>query len=430
MAELIEITVPDIGNFSNVPIIEIHVKEGDKIEKEQSLITLESEKASMEVPSPYEGIVKTLKVKVGDTVSMGSPILVLETINVAATTPPQKTEIVVTTTEQTTKESFAKKEIPSPKIQTLSSSPSISSLSVKSHASPSVRKFARELGVDIQLVKGTGPKGRITFEDVKQFVKGVVLGAHQTDAGIKGIGLNLLPWPTIDFTKFGDIERRPLTRIQKISSANLARNWVMIPAVTYHEDADITELEEFRKKINKETKDGIKITMLSFIIKACVVALKKFPEFNSSLDGEELILKKYYNIGFAADTPNGLVVPVLKNADKKGILEIAKELSELANLAREGKLKTEQMQGASFTISSLGGIGGTYFSPIINAPEVAILGVSRASIKPVWNGKEFIPRLILPLSLTADHRVIDGAIGTRFNLYIAELLSDYRKVVL
>lgn len=435
MAELIDITVPDIGNFSNVPIIEIHVKEGDRIEKEQSLITLESDKASMEVPSTHSGIVKALKVKVGDKVSMGSPILVLETVDVETTTTQTKSEAVVTTTVQTTQGLFTK-TIPTPKPQTLEPHPSSTNFqpqdpTVKSHASPSVRKFARELGVNIQLVKGTGPKGRITFDDVKQYVKGVVNSSSQTSVAGQGIGLNLLPWPNIDFTKFGDVERKPLTRIQKISAANLARNWVMIPAVTYHEDADITELEEFRKQINKEvTKDGIKVTMLSFIIKACVVALKKFPEFNSSLDGEELILKKYYNIGFAADTPNGLVVPVLKDADKKGILEIAKEVAELANLAREGKLKSEQMQGASFTISSLGGIGGTYFSPIINAPEVAILGVSRASIKPIWNGKEFAPRLILPLSLTADHRVIDGAVGTRFNLYIAELLSDYRRVVL
>lgn len=435
MPELIEITVPDIGNFSNVPIIEVHVKEGDKVEKEQALITLESDKASMEVPSTHAGIVKNLKVKVGDKVSMGSPILVLETL---ATESISSTQTKETFIEQKTNTLFTKEE--TSQVQTKVSTTIQHSTQVinesfelngkKSHASPSVRKFARELGVNINLVKGTGPKGRITFEDVKQYVKGIVSAPAQVATG--GIaGLNLLPWPKIDFTKFGDVERKPITRIQKISAANLSRNWVMIPAVTYHEDADITELEEFRKQINKEAaKENIKVTMLSFIIKACVVALKKFPEFNSSLDGEELILKKYYNIGFAADTPNGLVVPVLKDADKKGIFEIAKEVSELANLAREGKLKTEQMQGASFTISSLGGIGGTYFSPIINAPEVAILGVNRASIKPIWDGKNFIPRLILPLSLTADHRVIDGAAGTRFNLYIAELLSDYRRVVL
>ncbi|MCX7999270.1 MAG: 2-oxo acid dehydrogenase subunit E2, partial [Leptospiraceae bacterium] len=404
MAELIEITVPDIGNFSNVPIIEVHVKEGDKVEKEQALITLESDKASMEVPSTHTGVVKKLKVKVGDKVSMGTPILTLETSEIASS-KSESSKNVVTSTAQTTVQSFTKSE--SIQVQsvvaTTINKPTQSinesfELNGKSHASPSVRKFARELGVNINLVKGTGPKGRITFEDVKQYVKGIVSAPTQAATGGIG-GLNLLPWPKIDFTKFGDVERKPLTRIQKLSAANLARNWVMIPAVTYHEDADITELEEFRKQINKEAaKENIKVTMLSFIIKACVVALKKFPEFNSSLDGEELILKKYYNIGFAADTPNGLVVPVLKDADKKGIFEIAKEVSELANLARDGKLKTEQMQGASFTISSLGGIGGTYFSPIINAPEVAILGVSRASIKPIWDGKNFIPRLILPLS--------------------------------
>ncbi|HMV44846.1 MAG TPA: 2-oxo acid dehydrogenase subunit E2, partial [Leptospiraceae bacterium] len=298
-----------------------------------------------------------------------------------------------------------------------------------SHASPSVRKFARQLGVDVAKVKGTGPKGRITQEDVQNFVKSVMSG--QTSTSSNTSGLNLLPWPSIDFSKFGETKRQPLSRIKKLSAANLSRNWIVIPSVTYHEDADITDLEKFRVDTNKQyEKEGIKLTMLSFIIKACVVALKKFPEFNSSLDGDDLVLKQYYHIGFAADTPNGLVVPVIKDADKKGIFEIAKEASELAKLARDGKIKSEQMQGACFTISSLGGIGGTYFSPIINAPEVAILGVSKAAIKPVWNGKEFLPRLICPLSLTADHRVIDGVLGTKFNVYLAELLSDFRRVVL
>ena len=294
-----------------------------------------------------------------------------------------------------------------------------------------MRKYARELGVDITQVKGTGPKGRITQEDVQKFVKSVMSGQTSVGAGAQGSGLNLLPWPKVDFSKFGSTTRQPLSRIKKISAANLSRNWIVIPSVTYHEDADITDLEAFRNDTNKQNeKAGIKITMLSFIIKACVAGLKKFPEFNSSLDGDDLVLKEYFHIGFAADTPNGLVVPVIKDADKKGIYEIAKEAGELAKLAREGKLKPEQMQGACFTISSLGGIGGTYFSPIINAPEVAILGVSKASIKPVWNGKEFIPRLICPLSLTADHRVIDGVLGTKFNVYIAELLADFRRVVL
>jgi pyruvate dehydrogenase E2 component (dihydrolipoamide acetyltransferase) len=304
-----------------------------------------------------------------------------------------------------------------------------------SHASPSVRKFARELGVTITQVKGSGPKGRITQEDVQAFVKAAMSGGAGNSASVSGGGslggLNLIPWPKVDFTKFGEIERQPLNRIKKLTAANLARNWVMIPAVTYHDDADITELEEFRVLTNKENeKKGVKITMLAFLMKATVAALKKYPEFNSSLDGDDLILKKYFNIGFAADTPSGLVVPVIKEADQKGIYEIAKETSELAALARDGKLKPDQMQGASFTISSLGGIGGTSFSPIVNAPEVAILGVSKAAMKPVWDGKQFVPRLICPLSLSADHRVIDGALATRFNGYIAQLLADFRRASL
>jgi pyruvate dehydrogenase E2 component (dihydrolipoamide acetyltransferase) len=290
------------------------------------------------------------------------------------------------------------------------------------------------LGVTIALVKGTGPKGRISQEDVQAFVKSVMTGASapasQSTGGNLG-GLNLLPWPKVDFSKFGETERQPLSRIKKLSAANLARNWVMIPAVTYHEDADITDLEAFRVQTNKENeKQGSKITMLAFLIKASVAALRKYPEFNASLDGDDLVLKKYFHIAFAADTPNGLVVPVIRNADQKGIFEIARETAELAALAREGKLKPEQMQGASFTISSLGGIGGTYFAPIINAPEVAILGVSKAAMKPVWDGKAFVPRLICPLSLTADHRVIDGALATRFNVYISQLLADFRRAVL
>jgi len=302
-----------------------------------------------------------------------------------------------------------------------------------SHASPSVRKFARELGVDVAKVNGSGPKGRITQEDVQAYVKNIMTGQAASPAGaqVSAGGLNLLPWPKIDFSKFGETEVQPLSRIKKLSAANLSRNWVMIPAVTYHEDADITDLEAFRVQTNKANeKEGIKITMLAFLIKAAVNALKKYPEFNSSLDGDNLVLKKYFHIGFAADTPGGLVVPVVKNADQKGIVEIAKETGELAKLAREGKLKPDQMQGASFTISSLGGIGGTYFAPIINAPEVAILGVNKASMKPVWDGKQFVPRLICPLSLTADHRVIDGALATRFNVYLSELLADFRRVVL
>jgi pyruvate dehydrogenase E2 component (dihydrolipoamide acetyltransferase) len=303
------------------------------------------------------------------------------------------------------------------------------------HASPSVRRFARELGVDVAKVTGTGPKGRILQSDVQAWVKGVVNGAPAPAVANSGGGLDLLPWPKIDFAKFGEIEVRPLSRIKKISGANLSRNWAMIPAVTYHEDADITELEAFRLQINKENeksgdKSAAKLTMLAFLIKACVKAMQKYPEFNASIDGDNLILKKYFHIGFAADTPNGLMVPVIKNADSKGVFELARESGELARQAREGKLKPGDMQGACFTISSVGGIGGTGFSPIVNAPEVAILGVSKSAMKPVWDGKAFIPRLTLPLSLTADHRVIDGALATRFNVYLAQLLGDMRRSLL
>lgn len=429
MAKLIDVKIPDIGDYSDIPVIEVHVKAGDRVEAEQSLITLESDKASMDVPSPASGIVKEIKIKIGDKVSKDHTFLILEaeesSSSVVAATPskptPPPVQQAAPTSPPVVKEA--------PQVQ----APAVThdTISGTSHASPSVRKYARELGVDVNQVKGTGPKGRITQEDVQKFVKSVMSGQTSLGGSSQGSGLNLLPWPKVDFSKFGSTTRQPLSRIKKISAANLSRNWIVIPSVTYHEDADITDLEAFRNDTNKQNeKAGIKITMLSFIIKACVAGLKKFPEFNSSLDGDDLVLKEYFHIGFAADTPNGLVVPVIKDADKKGIYEIAKEASELAKLAREGKLKPEQMQGACFTISSLGGIGGTYFSPIINAPEVAILGVSKAAIKPVWNGKEFIPRLICPLSLTADHRVIDGVLGTKFNLYIAELLADFRRVVL
>ena len=446
MSQLIEIKVPDIGDYKDVPVIEVHIKPGDTIEKEQSLVTLESDKATMDVPSSHSGVVKEVKVKVGDSISEGSVVLLLEgseaPINTAANTPaptqapaPVKTQAPAPTPAPIP---VAPTPIAAP-VPTQAPAPApVSTSSAElgqsgSHASPSVRKFARELGVTIASVKGTGPKGRITQDDVQAFVKSVMSGASApaaTSGGSLG-GLNLLPWPKVDFSKFGETERQALSRIKKLSAANLARNWVMIPAVTYHEDADITDLEAFRVQTNKENeKQGSKITMLAFLIKASVAALKKFPEFNSSLDGDDLVLKKYFHIAFAADTPNGLVVPVIRNADQKGIFDIARETAELAALARDGKLKPDQMQGASFTISSLGGIGGTYFAPIINAPEVAILGVSKAAMKPVWNGKEFAPRLICPLSLTADHRVIDGALATRFNVYIAQLLADFRRAVL
>jgi pyruvate dehydrogenase E2 component (dihydrolipoamide acetyltransferase) len=438
MSKLIEIHVPDIGDYSDVPVIEVLVKVGDVIEKEQSVVTLESDKATMDVPSSHAGIVKEIKVKVGDLISEGALVLVVESSETAAASAPAASALAPQAAPAiapvpVSTPTPAPTPVAAPTAPVSQAIPMAAGADV-SHASPTVRKYARELGVNVALVKGSGPKGRITQEDVQAFVKGVMSGATSTASAKSGGnmgGLDLLPWPTVDFTKFGAIERQPLSRIKKLSAANLARNWVMIPAVTYHDDADITELEAFRVSTNKENeKQGNKITMLAFMIKAAVAALKKYPEFNSSLDGDDLVLKKYFHIAFAADTPNGLVVPVIRNADQKGINEIARESGELAALAREGKLKPDQMQGASFTISSLGGIGGTSFSPIINAPEVAILGVSKAAMKPVWDGKQFVPRLICPLSLTADHRVIDGASATRFTAYIAQLLADFRRATL
>jgi pyruvate dehydrogenase E2 component (dihydrolipoamide acetyltransferase) len=434
MSQLIEIKVPDIGDYKDIPVIEVHIKPGDTIEKEQSLVTLESDKATMDVPSSHSGIVKEVKVKVGDSISEGSVVLLLEGAEAVNTVAPQAPAPVKAPAPAPVAPTPVATPVPTQAPAPAPVSAPAAELGQSgSHASPSVRKFARELGVTITSVKGTGPKGRITQDDVQAYVKSAMSGASApaaTSGGSLG-GLNLLPWPKVDFSKFGQTERQALSRIKKLSAANLARNWVMIPAVTYHEDADITDLEAFRVQTNKENeKQGSKITMLAFLIKASVAALKKFPEFNSSLDGDDLVLKKYFHIAFAADTPNGLVVPVIRNADQKGIFDIARETAELAALARDGKLKPDQMQGASFTISSLGGIGGTYFAPIINAPEVAILGVSKAAMKPVWNGKEFAPRLICPLSLTADHRVIDGALATRFNVYIAQLLADFRRAVL
>jgi len=445
MTQMIEIKVPDIGDYKDIPIIELHVKVGDQVAKEQSLITLESDKATMDIPSAHAGIVKELKVKLGDNVSEGSLVLLLEQTDAtaSASTPatpiPTPAVIAEEKTKPVTLQENPVLSLVSPVTKAVDSSApvsvkaEVSSIAQTSHASPSVRKYARELGADVSQVKGSGPKGRITQEDVQAYIKGILSGQSTaaTTSTSNGNGLQLLPWPKVDFKKFGEIQTRPLSRIQKISAANLARNWAMIPAVTYHEDADITDLEAFRVQTNKANeKLGIKVTLLAFLMKACVKALKKYPEFNSSLDGEELILKQYFHLGFAADTPNGLVVPVIRNVDQKDVLEIAQETSELAKLARDGKLKPDQMQGACFTISSVGGIGGTYFSPIINAPEVAILGVSKAAMKPIWDGQQFVPRLICPLSLTADHRVIDGALATRFNAYVAELISDFRRVTL
>jgi pyruvate dehydrogenase E2 component (dihydrolipoamide acetyltransferase) len=445
MSQLIEVKVPDIGDYQDIPVIEVLIQPGDVIEKEQSLITLESDKATMDVPSSHAGVVKEVKVKVGDHISEGGLVLLLEAAAAAATPPvaaasshatvvPATPVAPTLAAAATSTAAVTQTHTATPAATTNPNPTAHGELMGNSHASPSVRKFARELGVQVALVKGSGPKGRITQEDVQAFIKAAMSANAGGNSGGQATGLgnfNLLPWPKVDFTKFGEVERQPLSRIKKISAANLARNWVMIPAVTYHEDADITDLEAFRISTNKENeKQGKKITMLAFLIKAAVAALKKYPEFNSSLDGDDLVLKKYFNIAFAADTPNGLVVPVIKNANLKGIFEIAQETSELAALAREGKLKPDQMQGASFTISSVGGIGGTAFSPIVNAPEVAILGVSKAAMKPVWDGKQFIPRLICPLSLSADHRVIDGALATRFNAYIAQLLADFRRAVL
>ena len=430
---LIEVRVPDIGDFSDVAVIELLVKAGDTIAVDQSLMTVESDKASMEIPSSHAGVVKELKIKLGDRVSEGSVVLMLEAVEAVPATSAPAIE--------------APKAAPAPAVPALPASPTNPNPAKLPHASPSVRKFARELGVPLTEVKGTGHKGRITQEDVQNFTKAVMAGTAQTQAiaavtaaakasaGNDGAGLGLIPWPKVDFAKFGAIERKELGRIQKISGANLLRNAVMIPAVTSHDDADITDLEAFRLLLNKENeKSGTKVTMLAFLIKACVSALKKFPQFNSSLDGDALVLKQYYHIGFAADTPNGLMVPVLKDADKKGVLQISQEMNELAKKARDGKLSPAEMSGASFTISSLGGIGGRYFTPIINAPEVAILGVCKSQIEPVWmdgkNGKEFTPRLMLPLSLTWDHRVIDGAAAARFNVYLAQILGDFRRVLL
>lgn len=438
-----EVKVPDIGDFKEVEVIELLVKPGDTVKVDQSLVTVESDKASMEIPSSHAGVVKELKVKLGDKISEGSLLLELETEGAAAPAPAAAAPAPAAAAAEPAAVHAA---AAAPTLTLVESKPSptaslepAESIGSKAHASPSVRKFSRELGVDLVRLKGTGPKGRILHEDVQNYVKEVMAGKAAPGAvapaakGGSGVGLDLLPWPSLDFSKFGETELQPLSRIKKISGPNLHRNWVMIPHVTQFDEADVTELEEFRKDSNAAmAKSGIKLTMLAFVIKASVSALKKFPAFNSSLDekGENLIVKKYYNIGFAADTPNGLVVPVIKNADAKSVSQIAQEMGDLSAQAREGKLKPADMQGATFTISSLGGIGGTAFTPIINAPEVAILGLSKSAIKPVWDGKQFAPRLMLPLSLSYDHRVIDGAMGARFAAYLAEVLGDMRKTLL
>ncbi len=438
----IEIKVPDIGDFKEVAVIELLVKPGDTVAAEQSLITVESDKASMEIPSSHAGVIKELKVALGDKVSEGSLLAVLEAAGQGAAAPAPAAPVASAPAAAPMAAPVVASAPTPPAPAAAPAAPhqpgSTSPLGLP-HASPSIRKLAREFGVPLAEVKGTGPKGRITQLDVQTFTRGVMTGEVRTQAqqakapasGGSGVGLDLLPWPKVDFAKFGAIETQPLSRIKKISSQNLARNWVMIPAVTYHEDADITDLEALRVQLNKENeKAGIKLTMLAFIIKASVKALQKFPEFNASLDGDNLVLKKYFHIAFAADTPTGLVVPVIKNADQKSVIEIAQETGALAKKARDGKLSPAEMQGACFTISSLGGIGGTAFSPIVNAPEVAILGISKSAHKPVWDGKQFVPRLIMPMSLSADHRVIDGAAATRFTTYMAQLLGDFRRVAL
>ena len=453
MAQVSEVKVPDIGNYTNVPVIEVLVKPGDTVAKDQGLVTLESDKATMEVPSPIAGVVKELKVKLNDEVSEGTVVALIEAGGEAAAAAPAKAE---------SPKPAPASSAPAPASPAAEAKPAASAAAPAAepakgdagaprsppvafgadtvmpdkvpYASPAIRVFARELGVDLGKVGGTGRKNRITKEDVQNFVKQALAGGSAPRAAAGGgAGLNLLPWPQVDFSKFGEVETKPLSKIKKISGANLARNWVMIPHVTQHDDADITDLEALRVALNKEhEKAGIKFTMLGFIIKAVVAALKKYPDFNASLDasGENLVLKKYFHVGFAADTPNGLVVPVLKDADKKGIVQIAQETSALAAKARDGKLGPADMSGGCFSISSLGGIGGTSFTPIVNAPEVAILGVSKSSMKPVWDGKAFGPRLIVPLSLSYDHRVIDGASAARFTAYLAQLLGDMRRALL
>ncbi len=453
----LSIVVPDIGDFDEVAVIEVMVKPGDQIKSEQSLITVESDKASMEIPSSHAGVVREVLVKLGDKVRQGSPVVILEMLagvaGVALAAPaaalarPAEAPTVVSTLAVA-----AQPERVVPTAALPPHEPGAPKAALP-HASPSIRRLARELGVPLNEVAGSGPKGRITQDDVQGFVQRVMTGALQTAlqqaAAPKAVAAavatgaeafpgsiaNMLPWPKVDFAKFGPVERKDLSRIQRISGANLHRNWVLIPHVTNHDDADITDLEAFRVSTNKDNeKSGIKVTMLAFMIKAAVAALKKFPQFNASLEstssGEQLVLKSYFHIGFAADTPNGLVVPVIKDADRKGIFQISAEMGELAKKARDGKLGPADMSGGCFSISSLGSIGGRYFTPIINAPEVAIMGVCKSSIEPRWDGKQFAPRLILPLSLSWDHRVIDGAAAARFNVYFASLLADFRRIVL
>ena len=457
-ANIQEVRVPDIGGYDDVPVIEVLVAVGDTVKKDQGLVTLESDKATMEVPSPFAGIVKELKVKLGDTLSEGAVVAVIETSDSAAQpTAPAPAAATKPAAQQTPAPSAPSVAAPAPAQAMPADSARDASLDPEMagprtppvafdasavapakvpHASPAVRVFARELGADLSKVKGSERGGRISKEDVQAFVKAAMQGAGASGSAIPssvgtaaGSGLSLIPWPKVDFAKFGAIESQPLSRIKKLSGANLHRNWVSIPHVTQFDDADITEMEAFRKKLGEEQKD-VKVTPLVFLIKAAVAALKKYPTFNASLDGDNLVLKKYFHVGIAVDTPEGLVVPVIRDADRKGLLELSHELAELSQKARDRKLGPAEMAGGCFSISSLGGIGGTAFTPIINAPEVAILGVSRSAMKPVWNGKEFAPRLLLPLSLSYDHRVIDGAAAARFTAYLTQVLGDLRRLLL
>ena len=446
MAELKEARVPDIGDNKDVPVIELLVAVGDAVVKDQGLVTLESDKATMEVPAPFDGVVRELKVKVGDELSEGSVVAIIEAsaggaaevpaAKAAAPAAPAPAAAAAVTAAPAAPAAAAPARVAAPAVASAPASPPVAfdanALLPGSvpHASPAVRVFARELGVDLARVAGTARGGRITKEDVQAFVKAALAGggAPRAAAGGGG-GLDLIPWPKVDFAKFGPVERKPLSRIQKLSGANLSRNWAMIPHVTQFDDADITEMEAFRKRLGEENKD-VKVTPLVFLIKAVVAALKKYPAFNASLEGDELVLKQYFHVGIAVDTPDGLVVPVIRDADRKGLIELARELGEISAKAREKKLSPADMQGGCFSISSLGGVGGTAFTPIINAPEVAILGVSRSAMKPVWNGQAFEPRLVLPLSLSYDHRVIDGAAAARFTSYLSQVLGDLRRLLL
>ena len=443
---VIEVKVPDIGDFKNIPVIEVLVKPGDRVSKEAALITLESDKATMEVPAPAAGVVKEIRVKVGDKVSEGSPVLVLDAADggeIAAKPAAEKMPAAAAApAPQPAPRAATASAAPPPHPPSLSraereasSAPPGATARMEAgfaaaHASPSVRRFARELGVDLARVKGSGPKERVAKEDVQNYVKSELSRPRAAEGGL---ALSLPPLPQVDFAKFGAVTLQPLSRIKKLSGANLHRNWVTIPHITQHDEADITELEEFRKiQVEEAKKQGIRFTILCFLLKAVVVALRQHPEFNASLsaDGESLVLKQYFHIGVAVDTPNGLVVPVIRDVDKKGLIELAKELGEISARMRAGKIAPADLQGGCFSISSLGGLGGSHFTPIINAPEVAILGVGKSSTRPMWNGREFVPRLMLPLSVSYDHRVIDGAQGARFIAFLSSVLTDIRRLVL